>query len=358
MTSHEAADATRPFHGTSRPQVSVVIPTRNRRRLLGRALTTVFAQRGVDFEVIVVDDGSDDGTGEALATLGDAVTVVRHRLPLGVSAARNAGIERARGDWIAFLDDDDLWAPHKLATQLEAAGDAAGWVVPGATALTADLALLGEQSVPDLPDLTAALLEFNVIPGGGSGVLARAALVREVGGFDANFANLADRDLWIRLALKAPAAIVNQPLVGYVIHSAGMAHDVRRSVEENESIALKYAAERERLGVTDERAAEWLGYIGGMYLRAGQRLSAARVHSALARHHGLRRAWIVTGAGLLSPIVQRIRDRRAAAAIEDEWRTQTEQWLEPLRAREDASDPWAIESLHLAVDGDGSARRT
>jgi glycosyltransferase involved in cell wall biosynthesis len=330
--------------GAAHPQVSVVIPTHNRLRLLRRALTTVFAQQGVGTEIIVVDDGSSDGTCEALAGLSGAVTVIRHAAPLGVSAARNAGIERAQCEWLAFLDDDDLWSPDKLSAQLAAADDTVGWVVPGATALTARLGLIGKQRVPDMPDLTAALFEFNVVPGGGSGVLARASLVRKVGGFDPNFSNLADRDLWIRLALAAPAAIVDLPLVGYVIHGGGMAHNVRRSEDENEHISRKYATEREEMHVSDERVALWLGYIGGMYLRAGQRLSAARIHSRLAIGQRLHRAWVLTGAGLVTPLVQRIRDRRAAAAIDEEWRAATEHWLAPLRAREAAGDPWCLDA--------------
>ena len=100
------------MNGT-RPEVSVVVPTRDRWELLSTcALPSATCQEGVAIEVIVVDDGSSDGTAAGLAALDDPrVLTVRHDRPRGVSAARNSGIRAARGTWLAFLDDDDLWAP-------------------------------------------------------------------------------------------------------------------------------------------------------------------------------------------------------------------------------------------------------
>ncbi len=324
--------------------VSVVVPTRNRRRLVGRALTTVLQQREVDLEIVVVVDGSPDGTADALRRIDGPITIVEHDCALGVSRARNAGIACARGEWLAFLDDDDVWAPDKLATQLGAARDApgVGWVMAGATAVGDDLRLIGEQPVPDVDDVARQLLAFNVVPGGGSGVLARAELVRELGGFDPDYSNLADRDLWIRLALAAPAASAQRPLVGYVIHDHGMAHDVHRSAVERDAINRKYAAERAAHGHGDDDSRAWLAYLGGMYLRAGDRLDAARVHARLARRHGVPRAWLLAAVGLAFPNVQRWRDRRAASAIEPEWRAATMRWLAPLQDRERAGDPWLL----------------
>src|SRR5690348_694187 len=98
------------------PDISVVIPTRNRWDLLSRSgLSAALMQEDVDVEIIVVDDGSTDETPARLAALEDPrVTVIRHDQPRGVAAARNRGIAAARGEWLAFLDDDDLWAPDKL----------------------------------------------------------------------------------------------------------------------------------------------------------------------------------------------------------------------------------------------------
>ena len=105
-----------------RPDVTVVLPTRDRWPLLSRALASVFAQEAVTLEVVVVDEDSTDETPRKLATIADErLRVVRNSPARGVAAARNRGIGEARGSWTAFLDDDDVWAPHKLRTQLEAA---------------------------------------------------------------------------------------------------------------------------------------------------------------------------------------------------------------------------------------------
>src|ERR1044072_2596739 len=131
------------------PNVSVVIPTRNRCALLARALATVLGQRGVEVEVFVVDEGSSDGTADFVRGLGDPrVTLVRHATPHGVAAARNVGIERARAPWIAFLDDDDFWAPEKLVSQLAAAGRiGADWAVAGAVIVDAEVRMLSGTRV-------------------------------------------------------------------------------------------------------------------------------------------------------------------------------------------------------------------
>ena len=105
----------------------MVVPTHNRSRLLTTTLRSVLWQHDVDLEVIVVDDGSTDDTAQVVAGLGDPrIRRVHHPTPQGVSAARNRGIAEATSDWVAFVDDDDLWAPDKLTRQLgsEAAVDA------------------------------------------------------------------------------------------------------------------------------------------------------------------------------------------------------------------------------------------
>src|ERR687898_2985729 len=99
--------------GDAVADVSVVVPTHDRPRLLMQTLGSILRQQAVDFEVIVVDDGSRDGTAEVVSWLGDArVRLLRHDRSKGVSAARNTGIAAAHGEWLAFCDDDDLWAPN------------------------------------------------------------------------------------------------------------------------------------------------------------------------------------------------------------------------------------------------------
>ena len=107
------------------PQVSVVIPTRNRPELLTRAVRSVLAQTVTDVEVVVVADGPDEATPKALAEIGDPrVRLVALPVKGGAPNARNTGVREARAAWTALLDDDDEWLPHKLAVQLELAATA------------------------------------------------------------------------------------------------------------------------------------------------------------------------------------------------------------------------------------------
>src|SRR5690349_19085339 len=101
---------------------SVVIPTRNRANLLALTLRSVLRQRDVDIEVVVVDDGDGPETAALVNAFEDArVRLIRNSEPRGECGARNCGVAAAQREWVAFCDDDDLWAPDKLSAQLVAA---------------------------------------------------------------------------------------------------------------------------------------------------------------------------------------------------------------------------------------------
>src|SRR4051794_6906278 len=110
------------------------MPTRNRANEAVRAVGMALKQSGTTVEVIVVDDASDSDVGALLAGFGENVFVIRHDVALGPGAARNTGIGQARAEWIAFLDDDDYWAPDKLERQL-GAGHSADFVYASALAV-------------------------------------------------------------------------------------------------------------------------------------------------------------------------------------------------------------------------------
>jgi glycosyltransferase involved in cell wall biosynthesis len=164
--------------------VSVVIPTHNRVFLLSQAVSCVLAQIGVRLELIVVNDGSRDGTAEWLRHLAAddrRVKVVHHTTPQLMSAARNAGIERASACWVAFCDDDDLWAPDKLVTQVhELETNRARWSCTGVVEVNETLDIVGHHRALG-GDVLAALLEDNLIPSGSTVVVDRQ-LLRQVGG--------------------------------------------------------------------------------------------------------------------------------------------------------------------------------
>lgn len=210
--------------------VSVVVPTRDRRELLATTLHSVLWQRDVQLEVIVVDDGSVDDTARLVTDLGDArVTLIRHTVSRGQSAARNSGAQKARGDWVGFIDDDDVWAPDKLAHQIRAAERfGRNWVYVGAVNIDSHLKIVS-GSVPPTPDqVVVALPRYNPIPGGGSNVILTNRILTEVGGFDERFTPCEDWELWARLMHMGPPASVPRPLVGYRLHDESMSLDTAR----------------------------------------------------------------------------------------------------------------------------------
>jgi glycosyltransferase involved in cell wall biosynthesis len=292
-----------------RPAVSVVVPTHNRRDLLEEALGTVVGQRGVDAEIIVVDDGSSDDTSTFVASMADGrLKAIRLESTLGVSAARNIGLEAATRPWVAFIDDDDLWAPDKLVTQIEAMQSDPGtcWSCSAAVVVDHRLRPIGFQ--PSLPrrDLGDVLLSRNVIPGGASGVVLDTALARRVGGFDERLSVLADWDFWIRLGLASPIAAVARPLHAYRVHRAAMSN---RGGIRSELVVVdeKHAAERVTRDVTLDRSAFEV-WIGDRQQRAGRRLPAADsyLHSVpcISRATAIRKAAEV----LVWPGSYRVRD--------------------------------------------------
>jgi glycosyltransferase involved in cell wall biosynthesis len=218
--------------------VSVIVPTRNRSALLAMTLRSVLRQRDVDLEVIVVDEASTDDTPAMLAALGDArVRVIRHETPHGVSSARNRGAADARGEWLAFLDDDDLWAPDKLGRQLYAAlANGCDWVYTGAVVIDTEHRIVRVQR-PLPPDtIVTALLRYDAIPGGGSNVVVRRTTWRRTGPFDTRLRNTEDWEMWIRLAKHGPPACVYSPLIARRLHPSNSTLDIAEIVRGTELI--------------------------------------------------------------------------------------------------------------------------
>ena len=211
--------------------VTVVVPTRNRRDVLAQTLGAIVAQRDVDVRVVVVDEGSSDGTPAYLrAVAGERITVVRHDPPTGLAGARNAGLELVATPWVAFCDDDDLWAPDKLAAQLDAidAVPGARWSCTGTVSIDEDLQVIGYHRPPPSGDVRDLLRVTNVIPGGGSSVLVATDVARAVGGYDAWATGCEDFEMHCRVSKEAPIACVDRPLVGYRVWSGSMSTDVDR----------------------------------------------------------------------------------------------------------------------------------
>jgi len=195
------------------PLVSVIIPTYNRAALVAEALASVQAQTFRDYEVVVVDDGGTDGTWEVLSGCRE-IRVLRHPHRRGVSAARNTGINAARGQWLAFLDSDDLWLPDKLARQMAylttrphlCLGQTdETWVRRGARVNKP----LSHRKVAGwifLPSLSRCM----VSP---SAAMVHRRLFQDHGAFDETLPAAEDYDLWLRLTWRYEVGLVDEPLV-------------------------------------------------------------------------------------------------------------------------------------------------
>lgn len=197
--------------------VTVVIPTFNRHYCVGRAIESVLAQTHPKWELIVVDDGSTDGTPERLASFGDAIKVIR-QTNQGPSAARNAGIRAARGEFVAFLDSDDEWMPDKLERQLDLMRDSRV-IVAATNWRTRDA---GSRTGFDSLDFTDPWVchsptEFVSRQGGHhmtlpSWLVRRKALL-PLGGFNPSLVLAEDNDLLFRLAFVGSFALTRKVLV-------------------------------------------------------------------------------------------------------------------------------------------------
>ncbi|MDQ1599069.1 MAG: hypothetical protein QOD68_543 [Actinomycetota bacterium] len=218
-----------------RPEVSVVIPVRDGAGFVVDACRSALAQRGVDLEVLVVENGSTDDTVERVRSVADARLHLLHQDPPGVSRARNLGVSHASAQWVAFLDADDRWVPDKLRRQLDAAaGTGADLVFSDAAVVRDDVGVGAELSFhqvnPPPPSAATLLPELlarpNFIPL--SSALVRRERVTAVGGFRADLTHSEDWDLWLRLALAGCAAVhVPDQLVTYRVNQHGASRDVR-----------------------------------------------------------------------------------------------------------------------------------
>lgn len=264
--------------------MSVVIPTKNRWLLLERTLRSALAQEDVNFEVLVVDDGGSDDTSERVERLGDPkIVVLRNARSLGPAGARNVGIGAARGKWVSFLDDDDLWASRKLALQLAVVTETnVGWAYSAAIVVNDDLEVI-RTAEPPTPagEIAEALRMRNAVPAPGSNVLASRVELERLGGFDEGLAHLDDWDMWLRLALAQPAGVCPDVLVAYVDHGRGRhITAARQLLADFERMSRK----QQRDGVTLDGLA-YSRWMAGAHRRRGNRVGAALAYLWGAMHY-------------------------------------------------------------------------
>jgi len=204
-----------------RPKVSVIIPTYNRDALLRRAMESVLNQTFDDFEVLVVDGAKSDSTKELVRSYGDGRLRYIPQKGKGIANARNLGVKKARGEFIAFLDDDDAWRPHKLEVQLELfrnLGEQYGLVYTAFTYYYLDRErVLGSKRPIAGGYVYPHLLKDNIT--GTSTIMVRRECFKRAGIFREDFVTCEDWDMWLRMSRMCLFGTIEEPLVAYSIHS-------------------------------------------------------------------------------------------------------------------------------------------
>lgn len=267
------------------PTVSIVIPAYNAEDYIREAVDSALAQTHRDREIIVVDDSSTDDTPLILKGYGDRIRVHRQG-NTGVSGARNTGARLATGDWIAFLDADDVWQPTKLAAQLAVTTTPISYTNRFNFGARGALPEIQSEVTPLLSgDVFAPLLlrgNFITV----SSVMMTRAVFFEVGGFVHQPGGCEDWDCWLRVAQHHEFSVCPEPLVGYRFTSNSMSRNYRAMAPARLRVVSRaLASEKGRRLSWHVRRQIWAetcrtnGWDAG---QAGERLAALRNYAAAA----------------------------------------------------------------------------
>lgn len=272
---------------------SVVIPVYNGEKFIARAIESVLAQTVPALEIIVVNDGSKDGTAAVLAGFGDLIRVVS--IPNGgVSNARNTGIKVARGDFVAFLDADDVWVANKLAEQLAAfarhpevgfsccnfitLNKWSGEKVDHFAHFPSSLGLNFDE--PLRRSAVAVLVDSNFV-GTCSNVIIRKSVLEQVGLFNTAYRQAEDYDLWLRCALVTPFLVQRDVLLEKVSHDQNLTNNFAETLQFHERVLIAFRQVHDgvpavqALGRAFDKALASVRYdIGNLLFNAGQRARA------------------------------------------------------------------------------------
>jgi glycosyltransferase involved in cell wall biosynthesis len=218
-----------------KPFFSIVIPAYNRARLLPATIRSVLSQTRQDFEIIVVDDASTDGTADVAAAVSERVQVVRLEQNRKQAAARNAGLARATGEYVAFLDSDDLWFPWTLETFAQAIDkhDQPAFVCSegvgfrdGAALPAVERGALRTEHYEDYLHWHRRTTMGCLLP---TGVVVRTQIAKDVGGFCEKLVYYEDDDIWLRLGTaRGFVRIVAPACWAYRVHPQNLSKDLPR----------------------------------------------------------------------------------------------------------------------------------
>lgn len=273
--------------------VSVLLTCFNHIRFLPDAYQSVLEQTFGDFEILAIDDGSTDGTREWLAARDEPrLQCIFNETNLGTYASLNVGVDRAKGEFIAILNDDDLWAPEKLARQVEALRTnprlglvhTGGWFIDEAGERHPDPAPMGFP-FPDLHDgdVLLDLVERNQVIT--SSVLVRREAFEQCGMFEPAFYGCGDWHMWLRIAASFEVAQVRKPLTFYRVHGSNAAWNSRKMLEDDVRIRewlAEWPALMGREGSGAAQAHNW-ACLGTEYTRLGEPGKGRRAYARSIR---------------------------------------------------------------------------
>jgi glycosyltransferase involved in cell wall biosynthesis len=263
------------------PEVSVIIPAYNASRTIGTTIESVLAQTFTDFELLVIDDGSQDDTADVVSSVADPRVRCISTENGGVSVARNRGLDLAAGSYVAFLDADDAWRPTKLERQHLAMRETpdVGLCFASAELVDDDLRPIGMDPAVARSNYTEALLlEGNIVAGGGSAVMARTSVVEQAGRFDTALSQCADWELWLRMSVMTRFLPLHETLVLYRAAPGTMSSDPELLERDTFALLDKFYADSASAAyaVVRKRA-----YANHFMVCAGTYLHARRLRDSL-----------------------------------------------------------------------------
>jgi glycosyltransferase involved in cell wall biosynthesis len=218
-----------------KPKVSVIIPNYNYSQYICEAVESVLLQTYPNVEIIIVDDGSKDNSLEVLEKFGDKIKILAQQ-NAGVSVARNNGVANSNGEFIAFLDADDIWLPEKIERQISLFlnDKTLGLVHVAVQDIDASGKNLGTHFDGLSGEVSHELLLFKraVILGGGSGIMIPRKIFDEVGGFDLRLSTSADWDIFYQISSRYKVGFINEILLKYRLHGLNMHGNIPRMERE------------------------------------------------------------------------------------------------------------------------------
>jgi len=206
------------------PKVSIIIPTYQHADFVGEAIDSALAQTYTDYEIILVDDGSTDGTREIVVAYGNQIKYI-YQDNRGLPAARNTGILASKGQYLSFLDADDVWLPNKLKLEVEFLD-----THPSVKLVCSNYSYFGSRKGPKRTGFEGITLTSGyglkelffknpILP---SAVLVRKSCFEKVGLFDESMVQCEDLDMWLRIAAHFEVGYIDTPLVKYRLHEKNM----------------------------------------------------------------------------------------------------------------------------------------